>query len=133
MKWNENEKSKIEKENVKLPDKLVESCTQWGIHTGIAYQILDDVSELILSPMETGKDSLRDMREGRLSVPLFLLRETTSKDEWKDVQNVLKNNSGSDFGDRRLLSKVCSVKFVSFHFGLIRVHQRCNLDGSNAS
>ncbi len=64
--------------------------------------------------METGKDSLRDMREGRLSVPLFLLRETTSKEEWKDVQNILKNNSGSEFGDRRVLSKVC--------FALVLVH-----------
>lgn len=66
--------------------------------------------------METGKDSLRDMIEGRLSVPLFLLREKATRDEWKNVRNSLKNNYGSSFGDRRILSNVS----FSFCFVLIK-------------
>ena len=37
----------------------------------------------------TGKDSLQDIREGRLSVPLFLLRQRASEEEWQRVERLL--------------------------------------------
>lgn len=47
----------------------------WGEHTGVAFQALDDLGDLVVSPAESGKDALRDLLEGRPSLPLSILRE----------------------------------------------------------
>jgi hypothetical protein len=39
---------------------------------------------------ETGKDSLQDLREGRLCMPLFQLRKYASEEDWEDVSRILR-------------------------------------------
>ena len=62
-----------------------ESLVSWGDHVGLAFQGLDDLQDILESPATLGKDSLQDLREGRLSLVGHLLREQLSDDEWAEL------------------------------------------------
>ena len=64
-----------------VPPALV----SWGDHVGLAFQGLDDIQDILESPATLGKDSLQDLREGRLSLVGRLLREQLSEEEWLDL------------------------------------------------
>ena len=57
----------------------------WGDLVGLAFQGLDDLQDILESPATLGKDSLQDLREGRLSLVGRLLREQLSDDEWAEL------------------------------------------------
>lgn len=57
------------------PDGDAEPAIAWGCHVGLAFQGADDLADLVGSPAVTGKDGLRDLLQGRTSLPLFFLRE----------------------------------------------------------
>jgi geranylgeranyl diphosphate synthase, type I len=59
-------------------DADVTAALGWGERVGVAFQALDDLTDLVAPPKATGKDALRDLLEGRPSLPLLLLRERTS-------------------------------------------------------
>jgi len=69
-----------------LEEQLV---IDWAEHCGAAYQALDDVLDLVVDVAESGKDKLQDIKEGRLSLPLFLLRQRASGQEWRQVYDLL--------------------------------------------
>ncbi|MBD89374.1 MAG: trans-octaprenyltranstransferase [Deltaproteobacteria bacterium] len=46
-----------------------------GIQTGIAFQMVDDTLDLAESAGDTGKDTLLDLREGKLTWPLIIASE----------------------------------------------------------
>jgi geranylgeranyl diphosphate synthase type I len=71
----------------------------WGCHVGLAFQAVDDLADLVSSPAVTGKDSLRDLVEGRPSLPLhFLLKRAAGADR-ELVESVLGKHT-LEFGDR---------------------------------
>jgi geranylgeranyl diphosphate synthase type I len=55
-----------------------EPAIAWGCRVGLAFQAGDDLADLVSSPAVTGKDNLRDLLEGRSSLPLFFLRRRTT-------------------------------------------------------
>ncbi|MFT3774885.1 MAG: polyprenyl synthetase family protein [Minicystis sp.] len=55
-----------------------EAALDWGRRVGLAFQATDDLADLVSSPAVTGKDSLRDLLEGRPSLPLYFLRVRAS-------------------------------------------------------
>eukprot|EP00510_Aplanochytrium_minuta_P002838 CAMPEP_0184028364 /NCGR_PEP_ID=MMETSP0954-20121128/14786_1 /TAXON_ID=627963 /ORGANISM="Aplanochytrium sp, Strain PBS07" /LENGTH=412 /DNA_ID=CAMNT_0026313173 /DNA_START=142 /DNA_END=1380 /DNA_ORIENTATION=+ len=74
---------------------LETACTLWGLRAGAAFQGLDDISDLTQSPVESGKDQLQDIHEGRLSLPLFLLRDRASEDELNRIAEILRMNKAN--------------------------------------
>jgi geranylgeranyl diphosphate synthase type I len=71
----------------------------WGCHVGLAFQAIDDLADLVSSPAQTGKDSLRDLVEGRPSLPLhFLLKRAEGADR-ELVESVLGKHA-IEFGER---------------------------------
>lgn len=64
-----------------VPPSAIDHAIAWGSAVGLAFQATDDLADLVASPSVTGKDSLRDLLEGRPSVPLhFLRRRATGAD-----------------------------------------------------
>ncbi|MFA6435436.1 MAG: polyprenyl synthetase family protein [Elusimicrobiales bacterium] len=55
----------------KKPD-LYEICGTIGVETGAAFQIVDDVLDFEGETGLTGKDALKDITEGRMTLPLIL-------------------------------------------------------------
>jgi len=67
----------------------VRPAIAWGCRMGLAFQVLDDLADLVASPAITGKDALRDMLAGRPSLPLLILHERTSGDERELLESLV--------------------------------------------
>jgi len=72
------------------PDADASAARAWGCRMGVALQALDDLADLVGNPAETGKDSFRDLIEGRLSLAVLLLLErATLPDEREFLSSVI--------------------------------------------
>lgn len=61
------------------PAGLVAACQEYGENLGIAFQLVDDALDFA-PEKQTGKPSGGDLREGKLTAPLRLYRESLSAD-----------------------------------------------------
>ncbi len=72
---------------------------QFGWHTGVAFQLIDDVLDISASPDQLGKNLLADIREGKMTLPVILACQTS--DEVKALlEQLLDGNEGSDAAQR---------------------------------
>lgn len=71
----------------------------WGCHVGLAFQAIDDLADLVSSAAVTGKDSLRDLVEGRPSLPLHFLLKRAGGADRELVESVLGKHT-IEFGAR---------------------------------
>ena len=53
----------------------VEALYRYGMNTGIAFQIQDDLIDLLASPEKSGKDRASDLREGKQTLIMIRARE----------------------------------------------------------
>jgi geranylgeranyl diphosphate synthase type I len=79
-----------------------EPAVAWGCHVGLAFQAVDDLADLVSSPGITGKDSLRDLLEGRPSLPIFFLRRRAAGADRELVDATIGRHS-LEYGTRARL------------------------------
>ena len=48
------------------------ALAEYGLNLGLAFQVIDDLLDLVGQPAETGKPVFSDLREGRVTLPLIL-------------------------------------------------------------
>ena len=53
-------------------DEVVSTLMEFGHHTGIAFQLLDDLLDLEHDPSAIGKNVLQDVQGGTLTLPIIL-------------------------------------------------------------
>lgn len=58
-----------------LDEGAIAALAQCGEALGLAFQLVDDCLDLTGDPADTGKDVLRDLREGKITWPLILAAE----------------------------------------------------------
>jgi octaprenyl-diphosphate synthase len=58
-----------------LDEGAIGALAQCGEALGLAFQLVDDCLDLTGDPADTGKDVLRDLREGKITWPLILAAE----------------------------------------------------------
>ena len=84
-------------------DATRECLRRFGLHLGIAFQILDDCKDLLSDQMLLGKKPAQDLLAGDMTLPLLLfLRETG-----RDLQTLTSWSSGMD--DSEFLKRVRSA------------------------
>lgn len=73
-----------------------EAClTQYGFDIGMAFQITDDVLDLVGDSKRTGKPIGGDIREGKMTLPLILTMERATPDDRKSVGDIIQSCSAS--------------------------------------
>jgi geranylgeranyl diphosphate synthase type I len=77
----------------------------WGCRMGLAFQAIDDLTDLVSSPAITGKDSLRDLLEGRPSLPLLLLRKRAVGGDREFIES-LGGREAMIYGERVRLGRL---------------------------
>ncbi|MGC8488250.1 MAG: polyprenyl synthetase family protein [Clostridia bacterium] len=60
---------------VKAPPSVREALTEYGQHVGMAFQIYDDLLDLIADPMKLGKAVASDFRQGVVTLPVVYALE----------------------------------------------------------
>jgi octaprenyl-diphosphate synthase len=79
------------------PERL-ERLRQFGDLFGIAYQIYDDIVDLIGNEAETGKSLGTDLQKGKLTLPLLLLLEQVENGDQQVVSSLLLNEHDNTRG-----------------------------------
>ncbi|HOP73969.1 MAG TPA: polyprenyl synthetase family protein [Bacillota bacterium] len=64
------------------PPDAVETIAQFGLHLGLAYQIIDDILDFCGDEIYMGKPKFTDLTKGNLTLPILLLLERSSEYEW---------------------------------------------------
>lgn len=59
-------------------DEVLEDCASIGEKTGICFQIIDDVMDYETQRISSGKDTLKDLTGGKLTLPILMALEDSS-------------------------------------------------------
>jgi octaprenyl-diphosphate synthase len=73
-----------------------ESLSQFGLNAGIAFQLIDDLLDYTSSERVFGKPVGKDLREGKMTLPLIYTLSRLGADEKKRVENLLANPGKTD-------------------------------------
>ncbi len=73
----------------KATDEIEEAMKEYGLHIGIAFQLVDDCLDYTATNESLGKTIGTDLREGKVTLPLILSLERATNDERKRVQDIV--------------------------------------------
>jgi len=86
--------------------KEVERLRQYGLNLGIAFQLMDDVLDYTASEEEFGKPVGKDLKEGKVTLPLiYYLSERTGAEADK-LGDLFKNHKAGEEDHRRLIGLI---------------------------
>ena len=68
------------------------ALADFGKKTGIAFQMADDILDYTADEAELGKRLGKDLKEGKITLPLIYLLKAASKDELQEVKAIIKGS-----------------------------------------
>jgi len=77
------------------PDSI-SALKQYGLKLGTAYQVYDDLLDLVGNEAEAGKTLGTDLRKGKLTLPLIILLQSARGQENQDISNQLLRGEDAD-------------------------------------
>jgi octaprenyl-diphosphate synthase len=88
----------------------------FGFHIGMAFQLTDDVLDYASSDSTLGKDAGRDLKEGKVTLPLIHALKTATQQEKESIrENLAKSQTtNEDFRDvKRIIEKYGGLDYAS--------------------
>jgi len=70
-----------------------EALARYGLDLGLAFQITDDLLDLIGDPVKTGKPVGGDIREGKVTMPLILALEKARPADRAALERIMQGDS----------------------------------------
>jgi len=89
-----------------LGEKEVERFRQFGLNLGIAFQLTDDALDYTASQEEFGKPVGKDLREGKITLPLIYCLSEKTKAEVHELEELFKNREAGDEDFERVIELV---------------------------
>ena len=75
---------------------LKDALVQYGLNLGIAFQITDDLLDLVGDPAKTGKPIGGDIYEGKVTLPVILALERVNATDRKAMESILRDGDSAD-------------------------------------
>lgn len=79
-----------------LPEDKENALARFGMKAGIAFQMADDVLDYTADERELGKRLGKDLKEGKITLPLIYLLKTASETETEEVKKIIMNGFTRD-------------------------------------
>ncbi len=73
-----------------LPEDKENALAQFGMKTGIAFQMADDILDYMADEGEFGKNLGKDLKEGKITLPLINLLKEASDQERDEIRSIIK-------------------------------------------
>ena len=87
----------------------IEALRKFGLHFGMAYQLVDDWLDYAGDTKTMGKNIGDDLAEGKLTLPLIQALKTTTNAEQSLIKNALQNQSAEDLSDILAIVEKCGA------------------------
>lgn len=97
----------------KLPEKEERALAKFGMNTGIAFQLADDILDYVAKQDDLGKKLGKDLEEGKITMPLIHLLKTASDAERDEILDIIREREKNKSGLERimeLLSKYNAIE-----------------------
>jgi len=86
--------------------KVVERLSQFGLNLGTAFQLMDDMLDYTSSEEVFGKPVGKDLREGKITLPLIDLLSRLEKSEIEKLEDLFKGEKATAEDYDRLIAMV---------------------------
>lgn len=73
------------------PKEKEMALSRFGMKTGIAFQLADDVLDYVAEQKDLGKRLGKDLEEGKITMPLIYLLRTASEQERDKIKGIIKD------------------------------------------
>ena len=77
--------------------ETIQAFTDYGESIGNAFQIIDDLLDLVSDETKLGKESFNDLREGKLTFPIIYTRGVCTSDEKGTLEQVFSTDADEDW------------------------------------
>jgi octaprenyl-diphosphate synthase len=74
-----------------LPEDMENALARFGMKTGIAFQMADDILDYMADEGELGKRLGKDLKEGKITLPLIYLLKAATDTEIESVKGIIKD------------------------------------------
>ena len=85
------------------PENSEMALARFGMKTGIAFQLADDVLDYVARQEDLGKKLGKDLDEGKITMPLIYLLKAASDSEQDEVRTIIKERARSTSGHSRIM------------------------------
>ncbi len=75
-----------------MPEEKEDALANFGMKTGIAFQMADDILDYMADEEELGKQLGKDLKEGKITLPLIYLLKNSSSNELEEIKEIIKGN-----------------------------------------
>jgi len=75
-----------------VTDDRERALVNFGRKTGIAFQMADDILDYMADEAELGKRLGKDLKEGKITIPLIYLLKAASKNELEEIKSIIKGS-----------------------------------------
>jgi octaprenyl-diphosphate synthase len=73
-------------------DPRLEALRQYGLHVGMAFQMVDDVLDITSTESTLGKPICSDLKEGKLTLPLIYLLREGSPEHRELIREIIRDD-----------------------------------------
>ncbi|MFZ6017441.1 MAG: polyprenyl synthetase family protein [Nitrospirota bacterium] len=74
-----------------LPENMEDALARFGMKTGIAFQMADDILDYMAYEGKLGKRLGKDLKEGKITLPLIYLLKSVSDTEVGEIKGIIKD------------------------------------------
>lgn len=82
-----------------LREKFQKSLREYGLHLGLAFQIIDDVLDYVADPEILGKNIGDDLAEGKITLPLIYAKKHGNTAQQKLITQAIETGGLNQFDD----------------------------------
>jgi octaprenyl-diphosphate synthase len=95
-----------------MPEAMESRLGDFGMKTGIVFQMADDILDYMAEEGELGKKLCKDLEEGKITLPLLYLLKTAGKEEAAEIKKMIRDSFPAEGVDRvlALLKKHRSIE-----------------------
>jgi octaprenyl-diphosphate synthase len=96
-----------------LPEAQENALAQFGMKTGIVFQMADDILDYMADENALGKNLCKDLEEGKITLPLLNLLTVAGEDERSEIKQIIRNFS--DKGITRIMVLLKKHRSINYH------------------